>query len=130
MRFLLDTHVAIWLLTEPSRIPAEIFDPIADPDNSVYVSVVSIWETAFKFRLGRADSPPFSGSAAIAHFETAGFSLLDIKATHAAFVERLPPIHQDPFDRLMLAQSIVEGMQFVTYDQRLSRYDAAILTWP
>lgn len=62
-------------------------------------------------------------------FEAAGFAFLDVTAAHAAFVEHLPLHHGDPFDRLMLAQAIVEGMQFVTRDRHLSRYDVALVTW-
>lgn len=129
MRLLLDTHVAIWTLTAPSRVAPHVFESIRDADNTVLVSAVAVWEIAIKHRLGRPDSPPFSGHEAIGHFQTAGFSLLDVTATHAAMVERLPPIHADPIDRLMLAQAIMENLQLVTYDRHLARYDVALLTW-
>lgn len=129
MRLLLDTHVAIWLLTERARIPKGVYDAIVGSAGNVYVSAVVVWEIAIKYRLDRPDSPPFSGQAAIGYFSTAGYKMLAVDARHAAFVERLPLIHSDPFDRLMLAQSMVEGLQFVTYDRHLSRYDAAILSW-
>lgn len=129
MTLLLDTHVAIWLLTEPKRIPPHVIEVIGNADGDAFVSVVTVWEIAIKHRLGRHDSPPFSGHKAITHFENAGFTLLNVTPAHAAFVERLPPIHADPFDRLMLAQAIIEGMQFVTYDRRLARYEVGILTW-
>lgn len=105
-------------------------DMIGDAENMVAVSVVAVWEIAIKHRLHRPDSPPFSGHEAIGHFETAGFSLLGVTPAHAAFVERLPLLHGDPFDRLMLAQAVIENMRFVTYDRHLSRYDVGILTWP
>ncbi|MCO6392094.1 PIN domain-containing protein [Aliihoeflea aestuarii] len=130
MRLLLDTHVAIWSVNLPKRIPQHIRDTISENAGEVAVSVASVWEIAIKHQLGRIDAPPFSGHQAIIEFEAAGFQLLPVEARHAAFVERLPLIHSDPFDRLMLAQSIVEGMQFVTYDRHLSRYDTAVLTWP
>ena len=129
MRLLLDTHVAIWTLTEPRRIDARILELIGDPANAIAVSAVAVWEIAIKHRLRRPDSPPFSGHEAVGHFGTAGFALLDVTAEHGAFVEHLPLHHGDPFDRLMLAQAMVEGMQFVTYDRHLSRYDVALLTW-
>jgi PIN domain nuclease of toxin-antitoxin system len=130
VRLLLDTHVAIWVLTEPKRIPARLMTMIGDTDNAISVSAIAIWEIAIKYRLRRPDSPPFSGHDAIGHFETAGFSLINATPAHAAFVERLPLLHGDPFDRLMLAQAILENMQFVTFDRRLARYDLGILTWP
>lgn len=103
---------------------------IGDADNAVSVSAIAIWEIAIKHRLRRPDSPPFSGHDAIGHFETAGFSLINATTAHAAFVERLPLLHGDPFDRLMLAQAMLENMQFVTFDRHLARYDVGIVTWP
>lgn len=129
MKLLLDTHVAIWALTESRRIPLRVFEILADPHNAVTVSAVAIWEIAIKHRLARTDSPPFSAHEAIGHFERAGFSLLDVTAAHTAFVEHLPPIHGDPFDRLMLAQAMVENLQLVTFDRQLIRYGAPVLTW-
>lgn len=129
MRLLLDTHVAVWATNTPERIPSDIRATIEESRGRVSVSVVAVWEIAIKHQLGRADAPPLSGHQAIVEFENAGFDLLDVTAGHAAFVERLPPLHSDPFDRLMLAQAIIENMQFVTYDRHLSRYDVALLTW-
>jgi PIN domain nuclease of toxin-antitoxin system len=129
VRLLLDTHIAIWTLTEPKRIPSRVMEVIGNTENAITVSAVTVWEIAIKHRLHRPDSPPFSGHEAIGHFEAAGFLMMDITPTHTAFVERLPLLHGDPFDRLMLAQAIVENMQFVTYDRHLSRYDVGILTW-
>ena len=129
MRLLLDTHVAVWATNTPERIPSDIRATIEESRARVSVSVVAIWEIAIKHQLGRADAPPLSGHQAIVEFQNAGFDLLDVTASHAAFVERLPPLHADPFDRLMLAQAAIENMQFVTYDRHLSRYDVALLTW-
>ena len=127
MRLLLDTHVAIWATNMPEKIPARVREVMTRGE--VFVSVVSVWEIAIKHPLGRYDSPPLSGHQAVIEFEGAGFSLLPVSAGHAAFVERLPSLHGDPFDRLMLAQAIMENMQFVTYDRHLSAYDVALLTW-
>ena len=129
MRLLLDTHVAIWATNTPERIPARVRARVEDRREQVSVSVAAVWEIAIKHPLGRQDAPPLSGHQAIVEFERAGFNLLDVTAAHAACVERLPLIHSDPFDRLMLAQAIIENMQFVTYDRHLSRYDIALLTW-
>ncbi len=129
MRLLLDTHVAIWAATTPERIPQHIRDTIVANSGSVWVSAAAIWEIAIKHPLMRPDAPPFSGYEAAIEFQATGFDLLDVTSEHAAFVERLPLLHADPFDRLMLAQAIIEGMQFVTYDRHLARYDVALLTW-
>jgi PIN domain nuclease of toxin-antitoxin system len=129
MKLLLDTHVAIWATNTPGRIPERIRDFIVDGDNEIAVSAVAIWEIAIKHPLGRTDAPPLSGYEAIAEFESAGFNIVNVTPAHAALVERLPPFHADPFDRLMLAQVITEDMRFVTYDSQLSRYDIGIITW-
>lgn len=129
MRLLLDTHVAIWATNTPERISEEIRGLIEDGENELAVSVVAIWEIAIKQSLGRIDAPPFSGDQAIVEFQAASFDLLDIKPAHAAFVERLPLLHDDPFDRIVLAQAAIENMQFMTYDRHLTRYDTNVLTW-
>lgn len=129
MRLLLDTHVAIWATNAPERIPEHLRARFAQAYPNVFVSVVAVWEIAIKHPLGRPDAPPVSAHQAIAEFQSAGLTLVDVTAAHAAFVERLPPIHGDPFDRLMLAQAITEGMQLVTRDGHLSRYDVAMLSW-
>lgn len=129
MKLLLDTHVAVWMTNTPDRIPGDLLSADEDAYPNVFVSVVAVWEIAIKHALGRPDAPALSGHQAIFEFEAAGFTLIGVTAPHAAFVERLPPHHADPFDRLMLAQAIIEGMQFVTYDRHLSRYDVALLTW-
>ncbi|MHA6644139.1 type II toxin-antitoxin system VapC family toxin [Mesorhizobium sp. A623] len=129
MRLLLDTHIAIWAISAPERIPDHVHLLFGEVYPNVFVSAVAVWEIAIKYPLGRTDAPPMSGHQAIAEFQSAGFSLLNITPAHAAFVERLPLLHGDPFDRIMLAQAMVETMQFVTYDRHLSRYDAGILTW-
>jgi PIN domain nuclease of toxin-antitoxin system len=129
VKLLLDTHVAVWMTNTPERIPRELLSDIRSAYPHVFVSVVAIWEIAIKHQLGRPDAPPLSGHQALAEFEAANFSLLPVTAAHAAFVERLPRLHADPFDRLMLAQAVMENMQFVTYDRHLSRYDVALLTW-
>ncbi len=129
MRLLLDTHVAVWATNTPERIPAHVRTVIEDSNGQAFVSAVAVWEIAIKHPLGRFDAPPVFGHQAIIEFENAGFGLLDVTAGHAAFVERLPPLHADPFDRLMLAQAVMENMQFVTYDRTLAQYGVALLTW-
>ena len=128
MRLLLDTHVAIWAVLMPERIPEQVRTVIANSDD-VWVSVVAIWEIAIKHGLGRPGAPPFSADQAIAEFESATFKLLNVSAAHAAFVGRLPPIHADPFDRLLIAQALVEPMRLVTKDSRLAEYSETVITW-
>ena len=123
MRLLVDTHVAIWLVTEPERIPSEITELLSDGQNEVFVSAATVWEIAIKRPLKRADAPPFSAQQAIDEFRSAGLTVLDVTAAHAAVVELLPLHHFDPFDRLIVAQARFEPMRLVTHDAMLVKYE-------
>ncbi len=129
MRLLLDTHVAIWALVSPELIPTRIADLIADENNELYVSAASIWEIGIKFALGKASAPPFSARDAIAYFTEAGFLSLPVTAAHAAAVEELPPLHADPFDRILLAQAITEPLRLISHDAKVAAYGPMVLSW-
>ena len=127
MRLLLDTHVAIWALTAPERLTAGGRDLISDPGNTIFVSAASMWEIAIKRALGRVRAPALSASEATASFGLAGFLLLDITAAHAAATESLPPLHADPFDRLLIAQAFTEPLRLLTHDAKMMDYSASFL---
>ena len=127
MRLLLDTHVAIWALIAPERLSPAVRDHIGAPANSVFVSAASIWEIAIKHALGRRGRPPFSGADAFAYFREAGYMLLPVTAEHAAAVESLPPLHTDPFDRLLVAQARSEPLWLVTADPMVVAYDSNVI---
>lgn len=126
MRLLLDTHIAIWALTGDRRLGKEATARIADPDNHVYVSAASIWEIAIKHAQGRG-AVPFSGQDALGYFAQAGYEWLDIRPEHAAATATLPPLHADSFDRLLVAQALVEPLRLLTHDQTLVPYSDTIL---
>ncbi len=128
MRLLLDTHVAIWALSEPQRLPEPVRTSILDAE-AVLVSAASIWEISLKHGLQRASAPPFGSRQALEHFKDAGFDLLPVSAAHAAFVETLPPIHADPFDRILVAQAICENLPLVTADKAVAAYSASFINW-
>lgn len=128
MKLLLDTHIAVYFISEPERIAPAAYDLIMASAGAVYVSAVSIWEIAIKFPMrGRQDAMPFSSRAAIAAFTDAGFEMLDITPEHAAAVETLPLIHADPFDRLLVAQALTEPMRLVTADRTVARYSDIVI---
>jgi PIN domain nuclease of toxin-antitoxin system len=129
MRLLLDTHVAIWALVSPDLIPERITDLIAAPENDIFVSAASIWEIGIKFALGKASAPPFSARDAVAYFTEAGFLSLPVTATHAAAVEELPPIHADPFDRILIAQALSEPLRLISHDAKVAAYGPMVLSW-
>ncbi len=126
MNLLLDTHVALWAIVDSPRLKAEARVQIASPQNNVWISAASIWEIAIKHSLGRADMPVSAGDA-LNFFERAGYLLLHVTAAHAVQVETLPPHHHDPFDRILIAQAIVEPLRLMTHDPVVARYSESII---
>ncbi len=129
MNLLVDTHVAIWSLTQSGSIPVHIRALLADGANRAYVSPVSIWEISIKYKLGKPSAPPFSGRDAAIQFRRAGYDVLALTEAHAAAVDDLPLLHGDPFDRLLIAQALSEPMRFITGDKQLAAYSDTIISW-
>lgn len=126
MRLLLDTQIALWGLTNDPRLTMKAKELILDANSVIYISVASIWEISIKYQLGRGDMP-VSGSRATELFSAAGYLLLPILAFHATAVESLPAIHNDPFDRMLVAQALTEPMRLMTHDRTVSRYNDTII---
>ena len=121
MRLLLDTHVALWALTDHKNLSAEARALLLNTENDVYFSAASVWEIAIKHALARRDMP-LSGDEARVLVLEAGYKELAITSEHAAATESLPYHHADPFDRILLAQSKSEPMRLMTHDRQLLSY--------
>lgn len=130
MRLLLDTHIALWAISEDSRLSARARDLITAPEAEVFVSAVVLWEIAIKHALGRAgvNAMPVSAAQAKSWFEASNFRSLAVTDIHTVAVESLPPHHTDPFDRLLIAQAVTEPMRLVTHDAALAAYGELVLT--
>ncbi len=126
MNLLLDTHVALWAITDSPRLSAKARELIAAPANTVWVSVASLWEITIKHSLERGDMP-ISGSQAKDWFEQSGYQLLNIEAPHVLCVTELPALHNDPFDRLLVAQALAEPLRLMTHDAHVARYSDTII---
>lgn len=126
MRLLLDTHIALWAITDSPALPAEARRRILSVTNDVYISTASIWEIGIKYGLGRK-SMPISGREALDYFVRAGYLFLDITGEHAAHVETLPPHHADPFDRILVAQALCEPMRLITHDKVVASYSDTVI---
>lgn len=126
MRLLLDTQIMLWALTGSSRLRAVARDLIADPANDIYLSTASIWEIAIKHALGRGDMP-VSGARAAELCAAAGYRELPVTWQHAAMVETLPPLHADPFDRILVAQAMAEPMRLLSRDAAVAGYGAMVM---
>jgi PIN domain nuclease of toxin-antitoxin system len=122
MRLLLDTHLFLWAAGGSPLLKPAVRRIIESADQ-VYVSAASIWEIAIKSRLGKIEAHPDELVAAI---DASGFQELPVTSAHAAAVWRLPLHHQDPFDRLLVAQSITEPLRLLTADAILGRYSDVV----
>lgn len=126
---LLDTHVFLWLLTRPERVPETIRASLADPRNPLVVSAVTALEVATKVRLGKLSAPGLT-DAWDRQLVDIGATPLSIATDHALLAGRLSWAHRDPFDRLLVAQAMLEGMSLVTVDAALTQLPApAMVTW-
>ena len=126
MNLLLDTHVALWAITDSPKLSKKARELIESPKSSVWISAATVWKIAIKHGLGRGDMP-VSSLDALRYFRESGYRFLPVEPEHAAAVEDLPAHHGDPFDRILVAQAIVEPMRLITHDPVVARYSDAII---
>lgn len=129
MRILLDTHIALWAVTDDPKLPAFARRLICDPESTIHVSVASLWEIAIKHALalsGRRAMPVPAGEAE-GYFRSSGYAILPVTAAHVRALETLPPHHSDPFDRMLIAQGRSEPMTLVTHDRALATYGPGVV---
>jgi PIN domain nuclease of toxin-antitoxin system len=123
VRLLLDTHALLWWLADEG-LTDQARDAIADPENLVMVSAASAWEISIKKALGKLAAPDdFERQV-----DEGGFVALPISIAHGVAAGRLPRHHDDPFDRMLIAQAFGEGLTIVTHDKRFSHYNVALLS--
>ena len=125
MRLLLDTHLLLWAAANSKRLPRMARELLEDETNEVYYSAASIWEIAIKSSIGRKDFRIDLASLQ-SMLPEMGFIELPVTAAHAAGITKLPLIHRDPFDRLLIAQSIAEPLTLLTNDAILGRYRGSV----
>lgn len=123
MRLLLDTHVLLWWLGDDPTLSAAAAAAIVDGGNAAFVSAATVWEVEIKRAKGALTAP----DDLLEQVETAGFELLPISAEHARDAGRLPRHHDDPFDRMLIAQAAAEGATLVTSDGTIAAYGRAIM---
>ena len=127
MRYLVDTHILIWAVSRSEKLSAVAKRALAQVDGSYFFSPVSVWEIAIKHGK-HPDDMPMTGKEAARLFREAGFRELKPDAAQCAAVEDLPPIHSDPFDRLLIAQAESMGMKLITRDHLIAGYgDVALV---
>jgi len=125
MKLLLDTHLLLWAAGEPRRLSKQARTLIGNPDNELLFSAASLWEVAIKRGLGRKD---FLVDVRLLRrgLLDNGYGELPIISDHVVATESLPPIHKDPFDRILVAQATVEGITLLTTDSLVSQYPGPI----
>jgi PIN domain nuclease of toxin-antitoxin system len=118
MKLLLDTHILIWWLCDDSKLLLPEKDLIANPDNLVFISAAACWEITVKKMIGKLDAPDDLPTALAAN----DFIELPITVRHTQYLSQLSPHHNDPFDRIMIAQAIAEELAFMTRDSKILLY--------
>lgn len=123
MRLLLDSHVVLWAMSSPEQLRDSTRRAIISPENEVFVSAATLWELRLKVAKGKLTLPIGFTETLIAQ----DFKELPVKWTHSEHVSRLPAIHGDPFDRLLLSQALSEGLTFVTADRACLQYPVVLM---
>ncbi len=133
MKFLLDTHILLWALTGDAKLPQSAQDIISDMNNEIFYSSASVWEVAIK-HANHPDIMPVSAKMLSEYCQTAGYQMLPITDDHVFSLDTLyrsknAPRHNDPFDRIMIAQAKAEELRFITHDALLPYYNEDCIMW-
>jgi PIN domain nuclease of toxin-antitoxin system len=127
MRLLLDTHIFLWYIRADSPLPAAFRDAIRDPANEVYLSVASVWEAVIKHALGKLPLPEAPAEYLPRQRQAHRIATLPIEEADLSHLASLPPLHRDPFDRTLIAQTLQQGMRLVTVDDQVRAYPVPLL---
>lgn len=125
MKLLLDTQLLLWAAGQPERLSKAARKLLEDPANELLFSAASLWEVAIKSTLGREDfhvEPRLLRRNLLDN----GYTELPVTSQHAVSIDSLPPLHKDPFDRMLLAQALTEGVTLLTHDAQLARYPGPV----
>ena len=124
MRYLLDTHVIIWLAENSNNLPLNIKEIVAQSDNEIYISSVSLWEIAIKMNLGKLDLN-FALDELLIAVKNNDFCVFQIEDEYLQNLSKLPFLHKDPFDRLLIATALAEDLTIITIDKNIQKYEVS-----
>ncbi len=127
MKLLIDTHIFLWLNSEPEKLPLAAYNACCDPQNQLYLSHVSPWEIQIKQQLGKVQLRAALPELIETQIRENGLNMLPIELAHIYSLSQLPYHHNDPFDRLIIAQAKTESMVIVTVDRKISLYEVELL---
>jgi PIN domain nuclease of toxin-antitoxin system len=127
MRILLDTHIFLWFISGDTRLSTDIRDKICDADNEIYLSSVSIWEAIVKHQLGKLPLPELPETYLPKQRDLHEISSLTLDESSVVQLAKLPPLHRDPFDRMLICQALKNGLTIATVDTAVSAYSVSVL---
>src|SRR2546430_16544106 len=127
MRVLLDTHIFLWYITNDRRLPPAVADAVSGSQNEAYLSVVSVWEALVKYQLGRLSLPSPADQYLQAKQTQHRIAASPLEGAAVSHLLHLPPLHRDPFDRMLVCQAIHHDLVLITADEQLVKYPVRLL---
>ena len=127
MRILLDTHIFLWFISKNRKLSVEVRDAIRDPDNQVYLSVVSVWESIIKYQLGKLPFPESPEIYLPIQRDRHLIESLSLDESSLSKLITLPAIHRDPFDRILICQALQNNLTIATVDKNIRSYSVNII---
>jgi PIN domain nuclease of toxin-antitoxin system len=127
MKILLDTHIFLWFISGDSRLSTDVRDIIRDLDNEIYLSVVSVWESIVKYQLGKLPLPEPPETYLPKQRELHQITSLTLDESSIAQLAKLPPLHRDPFDRMLICQALQYGLTIATVDAAVRAYSVSFI---
>ena len=127
MRLLLDTHIFLWYISADPLLPVDVCDAIRDPANQVLLSVASVWEAVIKYALGKLPLPEAPSDYLPRQRAAHQIASLPLEEAALAHLAALPPLHRDPFDRILIAQALTVPLRLLTHDVRVARYSDTVI---
>jgi len=127
MKILLDTHIFLWFISDDSRLSTDVRDAIRHPDNEIYLSVVSVWESIVKYQLGKLPLPEPPETYLPKQRNLHQIASLALDESSVAQLAKLPPLHRDPFDRMLICQAVQNGLIIATVDAAVRAYSVSTI---
>ena len=127
MRILLDTHIFLWFISGDTQLSAGVRDAIRDSDNEVYLSAISIWEAIVKYQLGKLPVPEHPETYLPKQRDLHRIASLALDESSVIQLAKLPPLHRDPFDRMLICQALQNGLTIATVDMAVHAYSVSVM---
>jgi PIN domain nuclease of toxin-antitoxin system len=127
MRILLDTHIFLWFISGDARLSKDVRDAIRDPDNEVYLSAISVWEAIVKYQLGKLPLPEHPETYLPKQRDLHQIPSLDLNESSVLQLAKLPTLHRDPFDRMLICQALQNGLTIATVDTAVRAYPVNVM---